>query len=781
MASYGSAGVGGAGAAPSSGVDVGGYQSGLPPRSPSPAARARSTPSSAASAISDGDLTPRGGGDDAAARAAVLEQGIDRGMFITSLKRSRDRIRHCRSVPFSVLMYALFIVDIVLHGGVPAAYDVEQSLRDSLGAGGVYPFPDGITKPGDWYGYMLNSFLPTALPDADADGVPYPGWARGRMGGYSPNLIVGGVRLSTFRLPPTGCALPDDLAVLYGGGCHNPPLVGDGSYDLTPYGNATAAADAGVGDAFVPTTVPGDPRGAQFQFFLDPREPTDPNLVGYVGGLRDAGWLDNATSAVSVLFAVINGETGTAGRARITATFTRGGRVDASMDVSSVALDPYRGGLGGLVVLDLLLVGYWVYLLVGTVRRVGRVLCGRPGPGAPPRGAGCAAWTGYRMGRAFLSYWRLLDIATTLSLVIMIGYWSAFLQQLTVVKAAAVEAASGAAIPSALEQDLLNAATMFSYAKLAGVATLSCLTLRLFKYFAYQPRLAVISDSIALGMGDALHFAVLLGVLVVFYATWGHFMFGAASSRWADGWGSYFSVGMFFMYDYDYDAMAAAYPGAARAFYLSFMFMMTNLMLWMFLAILFESYTEVRADSHRKAPSAFKELALVVGGGGLDFGRACARTGAGGCAALRCRGCGGCGCGRRRRASGTGGASSGEGDSLHRGLVGAAATPAAGGGSVGSVGFSGPVDVRAARAAPPPSVSLLGDALMAVRRGSLRGNDRITVSSLAGALSVPETVAARLLLEVAAGGSFGSTGDDAGTPTGGAGERSRAGSAASGI
>jgi hypothetical protein len=80
--------------------------------------------------------------------------------------------------------------------------------------------------------------------------------------------------------------------------------------------------------------------------------------------------------------------------------------------------------------------------------------------------------------------------------------------------------------PISVEQDIFNAATAFANYKVAAVATLAALTLRLFKYFAYQQRLAVISESIARGFGDALHFLLLLGVLVVFFCIWGYFMFG---------------------------------------------------------------------------------------------------------------------------------------------------------------------------------------------------------------------------------------------------------------
>lgn len=43
--------------------------------------------------------------------------------------------------------------------------------------------------------------------------------------------------------------------------------------------------------------------------------------------------------------------------------------------------------------------------------------------------------------------------------------------------------------------------------------------------------------------------------------------------------------------------MTATYPAMAYTFYILFMFVIVNLVLWMFLAIILESYTIVRQAS----------------------------------------------------------------------------------------------------------------------------------------------------------------------------------------
>lgn len=132
------------------------------------------------------------------------------------------------------------------------------------------------------------------------------------------------------------------------------------------------------------------------------------------------------------------------------------------------------------------------------------------------------------------------------------------------------------------------------------------------------------------------------------YGVWGHFQFGTQASMWADPSMLATTVMRFAMYDYDLvsggrdqtlraplrawrcrrcavrasrhrhcrlslsamlrryppflphphvcavqEAMEAQYRLLADIFYVTFMFSITNLVLWMFLAILLENYTEV--------------------------------------------------------------------------------------------------------------------------------------------------------------------------------------------
>jgi hypothetical protein len=140
-----------------------------------------------------------------------------------------------------------------------------------------------------------------------------------------------------------------------------------------------------------------------------------------------------------------------------------------------------------------------------------------------------------RMGVLF-SYWRLLDITTVVSLLMVIVWWgvtgarlhsiqeyiasvsdasrSTFvckLDHICVVPSPLLSSplrssivfttyAGVAAGPTDIQNRIFDATTSFAAFKVAAVVTLIALTLRLFKYFQFQPRLAVMTEVFSRGM-----------------------------------------------------------------------------------------------------------------------------------------------------------------------------------------------------------------------------------------------------------------------------------------
>jgi hypothetical protein len=324
---------------------------------------------------------------------------------------------------------------------------------------------------------------------------------------------------------------------------------------------------------------------------------------GYVTALRSLGWLDPATKVAKVQLAVLNGEVDVFARIEFSATFTRGGRVANEMRLSSMPANPYGGsGAGWIYTLDVVMIAYFLYLLVGASRRTLRIL--RDGK------LGAEA----KLGR-LLGLWRVLDWGATASLLACFVTWFVYVDAVAAIRAKiqadAATPATYAGGPASLHVELFYAMDLMDSFKVAAVWALIFLSMRLFKYFTFQPRLAVFTNALGRAATDGAHFALLFTVILATYGVWGFFMFGPQAPDWHDVSTSATSTLRLIMYDYDLPTMATTYPQMAHFFVLSFLMLVTNLTFWVLLGILLDAYSEVRAESVG-APTILQESIAFV-------------------------------------------------------------------------------------------------------------------------------------------------------------------------
>ena len=130
---------------------------------------------------------------------------------------------------------------------------------------------------------------------------------------------------------------------------------------------------------------------------------THPFVCTQVEGLRASYWLDDATRTVAVQMVVLNGQEGFWAWVSQRTDFSRGGRGDPSSYVGTVQVQPYwatgkimvcvlcalfivsisqsiRNYFAFLIlqpvviICDIVTVLYWIYLVLGTSRRIGSIV-----------------------------------------------------------------------------------------------------------------------------------------------------------------------------------------------------------------------------------------------------------------------------------------------------------------------------------------------------------------------------------------------------------------------
>lgn len=335
---------------------------------------------------------------------------------------------------------------------------------------------------------------------------------------------------------------------------------------LSAISNATRVVSVNVTTAFRPRT-PAGLLGGQNPYLLASTVSTGPDrqlpnvndpfswTFDYysrsasesLATLQGAGWVDDATKRVNILFAVVNLELGYWGRVLISSVFTRGGRVTSSATVRSLPIDPYRAQ-PGLGFLDFLIAAYvvlyWVQTLQHLLKKVRR-----------SRKA-LADGHGWASALRFMSEpWLILDVSTGVGFVVTMALWARAAATLAYTRAAIVgaswEPASVADSTFVAHAWIEAAARDFYDFKVLGTATLALFMCRLFWQFSLQPKLAVITETLSRGCSDIAHFSVLFSVVLIFYGVWGHIFFGGQIDRWRTPWDSCWAIIAWVAYEYD--------------------------------------------------------------------------------------------------------------------------------------------------------------------------------------------------------------------------------------
>ena len=133
--------------------------------------------------------------------------------------------------------------------------------------------------------------------------------------------------------------------------------------------------------------------------------------------------------------------------------------------------------------------------------------------------------------------------------------------------------------------------------EVAAQVALIFLAARVFKYLSFQAHLGVLVTTMSTAARDLSHFMVGFFILGGAYCAWGVFAFGHGALAWTPRY-VVRTLFFFIMYDYTYVDMAAGDTGSggylSAVFYASFMVLITNIVMWLFFASLFDCYSAAR-------------------------------------------------------------------------------------------------------------------------------------------------------------------------------------------
>jgi hypothetical protein len=491
---------------------------------------------------------------------------------------------------------------------------------------------------------MTDSYLPYVLPQMDSAGNAVD--LQERAINLENNVIVGGIRITQRRGDLTSCPRAGNLiSKAFSGSC-----VQDSANGLSyPQDVMNISTMDGLEKHFTPYTVPGDMNGPGFHFFLNAYDEVS-YMIESLKNSVSLGWIDRQTTHLSVQTLFLNPDVGYLAQVSYDAKVTRGGRMAYKTTLQSISLDKYMES-GGLYLLNIFMIFYSVYLLLGVLKRLIRIFCIRKGLSNENRWASLFSWG------------MLLDVGSFVALVTAMGEWGSFYLVLQTAKAQMANMALlipnipvlceegvandgnstevlennstgtnttdctnpddppiyystlGSFPPewAVVQQTFFNAFSKHTSFKTATVWALIFLTIRLFKYVSFQSRLSVVTDTINASYEDLVHITIAFGVIYIAYGVWAHFAFGTQVAWYGNESDGYYIFGMLriLMWDYDLEGIEQADPSTGRLFWATFMLIMSNVFLWMVFAVLFENYTMTRLSAARW-PAAKDELIAFI-------------------------------------------------------------------------------------------------------------------------------------------------------------------------
>mmetsp|Transcript_57381 Transcript_57381/g.105987 ORF Transcript_57381/g.105987 Transcript_57381/m.105987 type:complete len:847 (-) Transcript_57381:141-2681(-) len=530
--------------------------------------------------------------------------------------------RACKSMPFTVCLWVVFVGSQLAHRHVEQGYtqnkamerllnarhpqqvnetasELEQQSSSSCGrrlvGGGSGAAGRGNIAEGRdaSEGLAVESVFSIESPNSVLDWVDETAlrvywmprnWAGDRTRISHFNRVIGGIRLVQGRVKEADCTGDDDLANWYGIPCHDSAEAYTGLISgLNQEGFRVNTVDGWSQDRYVYWLDVG----------LDETTALEATQL-----LRDEAWLGNPTSLVEAQMALYNGETTSFIYARVSYTLDRTGYLFPKLAVATLPAQVYS--YMAAIVMDALLMLMVVLLFLEQC---------------------LALFRHYRAGNV----WKAFRFNFILNLVVcsigfgLAGYFGFLHAESTALvdELLAVQKPPETGLlpdPTGGDEWATRHATLDTfydhihvlvfYQDLADVAVfwyVLLLVVKFFEAFSAVPRLAVITKTLQMAAWDLVHFLLVFGLIFVSYATGAFFLFGQKLLEWSSPGRALNTSFRALMGDFAFQDMYTVAPVSSTIWFWSYMTLVFLVSLNMLLAIIMDTYCEVKERSQNNA------------------------------------------------------------------------------------------------------------------------------------------------------------------------------------
>jgi hypothetical protein len=438
---------------------------------------------------------------------------------------------------------------------------------------------DLITSKDDLWEWINLGFIP-ALGGSGPDGSG-AGFVR------TYNKLVGTVRLTQRRSAGMDCRVIEDLKKFYGDAkCHSDELSTDW------YGKA------GLDLAFKAGSGLKNSNEQFFYAWLDPRDVQD--AQARCARLYDKDWLDSASRDLVMEATFFNAEVKTFAVLRIVFEFGKAGGIKQSVDLRPLSANLYPYWYHYLPDVLWLL---WLFLLW---QKETRQLFDSCRQGSEERTEyltdpwNFVDWSSIVLGFAIaLAFWFITSGIEALKTNVgdlgdQKDTFTSFNQD------PSVPGYSDAVAYNEKLTYILDSTnrlvTMKIYHRIAMFWYTVILMARFFKGFRGQPRIAVISKTLALASVDLVHYYIILATVFVNFSLGGYVLFGAQLYQWSTIHNAVQSALAMTFGKLDYESLHQIAPISAAIWFWAYIIIVVFILFNMCISIILGHYSEVRAS-----------------------------------------------------------------------------------------------------------------------------------------------------------------------------------------
>ncbi|CAJ1450924.1 unnamed protein product [Effrenium voratum] len=537
----------------------------------------------------------------------LKDHGIPERVMLSYLQGEIEGESAVKNLPAAILLIVWFLLMNLSHELPETLQSIEKAIDFDITENANFAFSDPLAMGhknyedvntfADWYSWMNLGFSAIYFPinvttseqsDLDLGGVSF-----GSASTYlTHNRKIGGVQLAQERLFPTPCK--------------NPTVAND--LGLECFGHL------GMDTRLKPTEVDV----SQETFYEDVSKTVwlehlmefpESNVSKQLRELEETGWLDNTTYRVKVSFLTYNAIYDVLTSTSVHFLFAVSGHIWKQITHRSVNLNAH--GFWDSWLYEVLFFGHITILFFNEGYEA------------------LAGWrrNNYSVVKAWREYWNVWNVVDWVSIVlayaIMITWIWQCLEQENLsefLKAywglhSNCRNSAGIGSDPCLEARAYDARLFQKLEDLGYVIRANrwlsgfypvCIMLRLFKAFAAQPRLAIVTKTLALAANDLTHFGIVFLSIFFTYVTMGMAFFGREIESFASFDRACLALLEALMGEFSVEEMELSGRPVAFFFFGTYMMAAVLLLLNMLIAILMDVYGQVAAGS-RTSESLWSE------------------------------------------------------------------------------------------------------------------------------------------------------------------------------